>query len=431
MITIENKFIRNESFIFVDTSFLLHFKSLESINWENLVSERNFIFVFPLAVIDELDKIKDDNSQSNVIRRRSRNYLIFLDNTQNNPSNFKYNYLLLHNEPGNNTFINHNLDYKQNDNRILAIIIEFHKLYLQNKYYLLTNDTGMKIRSKRVDFLNVLNIPEEFKKTEEKNENEKLINNFKNELDKYKNLQPQLNLIMLNDDIGFEVKKFTYDEESYVKNSMNDIKKSYPHKEIDEVTFIEKKYEAGLKLIKESFKNYNKSLDIFYEEYENFLKDNLIYLKEDFNTIKLEFKIINNGNTPANNIKLKLYFPDGFQIKEKTVERPRLPNPPKFKILPTFSTSSLLSSLPYMHMSKFSNIPSIKLSAPNIKKTNSYEVTYNTIKLQHTEEIIFDPIFLFFNNYYEAHNFEVEYKIICDNIIECIKGYKVVKIMKI
>ncbi|MDE3721808.1 PIN domain-containing protein [Nocardiopsis sp. N85] len=49
----------NESLILLDTNVLVHGKPFEMVDWQKLAGSKYACLVFPLAVIDELDKLKD------------------------------------------------------------------------------------------------------------------------------------------------------------------------------------------------------------------------------------------------------------------------------------------------------------------------------------------------------------------------------------
>ncbi|MDQ3534210.1 MAG: hypothetical protein M3421_01120 [Bacteroidota bacterium] len=134
-------------------------------------------------------------------------------------------------------------------------------------------------------------------------------------------------------------------------------------------------------------------------------------------TFEINLGLINNGNTPADDIDIHLHFPDGFKLVEtgnikSKIEFPEPPYKPKNRMDIGFP-----SWLSVPSMSPIANVGnSIKFDSPTIKKTNSYDVHFNRKGLKHgyTEEL--KSLSIVFERHKDIKNFPIEYDISAGNI---------------
>ena len=66
--------------------------------------------------------------------------------------------------------------------------------------------------------------------------------------------------------------------------------------------------------------------------------------------------------------------------------------------------------------------PPPNVSAPKIKHTNSYDVSYHVQKVKHNLHESFNPLYIVFDSFEEARSFHIDYRILAANIPDEIKG---------
>jgi hypothetical protein len=170
----------------------------------------------------------------------------------------------------------------------------------------------------------------------------------------------------------------------------------------------------------ESILNYNAKLAKFFLEYEDYLTECETHYCNLFLTETITFKLFNEGSIPANDIDVKLHFPDGFTLSDsKPTNSAEEPRPP-------FKPGEALTLNPYIFSSisrpNINPIPFYVKGSPSIKKTNSYDVTFDLETLKHNQDYVFDDLYLTFDSFDSAVGFTVDYKIYAANIPEVITG---------
>lgn len=123
----------------------------------------------------------------------------------------------------------------------------------------------------------------------------------------------------------------------------------------------------------------------------------------------------NSGTCPAEDIHILLHFPDGFLLYHekrppKAPEEPSAPSP-ELNLMPSFSA---LSAFP--NIGRMPSFPDPTL--PKIRKTNSYDVTFNFEKLQHGFIRRLTPLYVVFESVASAASFGIDYTIHAGNMID-------------
>lgn len=131
-------FMNKMTYIFLDSNIFIHFKHFEEINWKNELELNNeFEIVLAPIIIDELDKHKYNPNQR--ISRRVKKLLPRIENL------IVEGKILVTKRPSDSTFTEYNLDKSEQDDCLLATILEF-KLNGPD-VVLVTNDTGPRLKA--------------------------------------------------------------------------------------------------------------------------------------------------------------------------------------------------------------------------------------------------------------------------------------------
>ena len=172
---------------------------------------------------------------------------------------------------------------------------------------------------------------------------------------------------------------------------------------------------AGLQTLgRQFYEDYNARAKAYYRDYEKYLRDSVAFQTLASRTAVLNLILANSGTCPAEDIHLLLHFPDGFTLYDEDHPpiEPKEPSPPS-KEMNLFPSVSLLSSFPDIRMPQLRD-PSL----PRIRKTNSYEVTFETENLQHGFVWTLTPLYATFDSWESSKSFSIDYSIHAGNMID-------------
>lgn len=187
----------------------------------------------------------------------------------------------------------------------------------------------------------------------------------------------------------------------------------------------------------EDIDDYNTSLDKFYQTYGEYLKRNIHYHNLKCRAIELAIFVANDGGTPAEDTDVFMRFPDGFRLTdvEGFPKAPRPPEPPQkprtqiqklYESIsgPPVSISSLIPHIPD------SVLPAPNVSAPNIKRTNSYDVDFHIQRVKHKLQEPAEPLYVIFGSFEDAQSFHIDYEILAANVPNKVAGQLHVEIKR-
>lgn len=411
------------NYIFLDTNVFIHFKDFDQIDWKNVIkSDEDFLITIVPIVIDELDSHKYNKNPK--ISRRIKRILPKIEDYITSNQLVK----LITSRPKDETFINVQLNKNEQDDCILASILEFKSIINEkDKVLYITYDTGPRLKAKTLS-INCLKINESYLLPSEPDENEKRSKELEKELQKFKNQSPKV-IIGFPDNDKFhkcESKKDLKSKEIFLLESLSELKEKYNYLEkidYENTTSNLIKAISFHALGDDQIKDYNSKLDTFFSEYEKYYSSIFDIVSYENECIKIKLVIRNEGTAPAEDIDVELHFPDGFELITKnelpqTSKEPKAPYQPKNRF--DYNQNNLNSLL-------FSNnynspISNINFNAPIIKKTNSYNVDFYLENLKHNQSFEFETLYLKYDNRELAKNFSIDYKIMISNYPEIITG---------
>lgn len=432
------------TYIFLDTNIFLHFKFFVEIPWQSLYGESYLIVLAPV-VVDELDKHK--RHPNGKIASRAKKVLARFESIVSESGSFPLLYLAK--RPALETFQRLQLDRQEQDDCILATIVEFSLEYEKEEIIFISNDTGPRFRASSLG-IKTGQLQEEFLNPSEISEEQKQIQKLIQENNKLKNGMPKLALTFEDGTtlLKAKLRPILKSEQEYLEPLFSDVVGQYeemayedPEKknqEIDEklksvTNVIEQLQLISLKdpwrfnqVTKEQVETYNSELQYFFTRYREYLEKDYKYNKLLSLTLPIDLKMHNKGNAPAVDIDIWLHFPDGFKLlsEDDFPEEPQEPSPPR-KPNGRYDFDTLnFSALPYIHSFKGggNSIPDINFNKPEIKETNSYEVDIHYKNLKHFQSVAIDPLLVVYSSASKIINFTIEYKIIVGNFPEPFVG---------
>ena len=420
-------------YIFLDTNIFIHFVDFEQIDWTSITNSPDVI-VITLApiVIDELDKHKYNKNQR--ISRRVKKLLPKIESSFDNPEKLRYQIKLVETRPSEITFIENNLDKAEQDDSLLAAILEFKKKITNlDKIIYITNDVGPRLKAKSLN-ISVQKLNEEFLLPIEPDELEIKNLTLQKELHELKNKTPDVKLCFLDKSNLkiFKRENLEYSKEEFIKKEIELVKKETPFlvyntlkKDIHKKPLLTFAKHTLFSLSESQVNDYNKELNEYFTKCENYANE--LFVAFDFrnHSIKIEFLLVNTGTAPAHDIDIEIHFPDGFElITENDLpmlkKKPIPPYKPKNITDYNFHINPIARSI--INPASNFDMGSIKLNQPTIKKTNSYNVSYHLNSLKHNQNFELEPLYAKFNNIGSAKGFKIEYKLIISNLASQVVG---------
>jgi len=227
----------------------------------------------------------------------------------------------------------------------------------------------------------------------------------------------------------FQKGEKTLDREKFIKERLDKLKVDNEYleqKKIDDNNPMAAIFQSinAISLSEEQIEKYNKELDAYFENYEKFLNKRMEYEGKRNLSINITIFLLNNGNTPAEDVDIHLHFPDGFELinLDDFPSPPKEPKPPyKPKSRFDFEGMGLSTHFPNLYPS-FPSSPKIEISKPSIRKTNSYDVDFQKNYLKHHYRIKLDTLVLIYERFEDKQNFKIEYVISAANMPEIERG---------
>lgn len=414
-------------YIFLDTNIFFHFQYFEAIDWLSEASTSECKLMISPIVVDELDEKKIGTNKLSSKARKVLNRLEALMDIDNAEVQEKVFIEVILNKPQKKTYEEYELNFNEQDHRLIASILEFRDKKGDVDIVLCTNDIGPRLRAKQYG-ITPLKLNEKYLLPFQESEEEKTIKKLERENRALKNKIPILSLRFSDSKefVQFHVQSGTdVDFEEFKSKVMDDVKSKNAYMEhVDPfknpAALISQNM---LGLTAEQINSFNEKLDTFFNAYEKAIVE--FYENENRKNLIFEFNLVlvNSGNTPAEDIDIHLHFPDGFELIETDelnddIELPEPPYRPKNQF---DLGSSPISSFPsfYPNLEVGSNI---KFNSPTIKKINSYDVDFYRKSLKHGYPEELESLSVVFGNYEEIKNFQIEYEISAANMPDKIKG---------
>jgi hypothetical protein len=399
------------------------------LDWKTLLEDENlFLYVLP-TIVKELDNEKFNNPNSKIRKRAQEiiSKMIKIKREELKCKRFNLEFPSLNEDF---EWKKHNLDPDNQDDCIIAEIIQLKKQLSNEEICLITSDFGMELKTEHHD-IKIVNPLDEWKR-EEKDMRDKEIEKLRLENIKLQDKKPNLELLISSDK----------ELDTKIKISRNELLNNIMTEE--DLTYELKNKEEELKLnaiinpvltqiasIPESEINrYDKESQEYLKKYEKYLHE----LKKDdkikASIIEISPVIINNGTDVADDIDIFLSFPDFVELISEydlpeLPEKPEEPDKPRsmFNMFgqsyPGIFAYPKTSDLLYNVFRKTNR--EVKETGPSINQTEK-EVTYWKDRLKHGLVWHCEPIYVKFPSVENLKSFEIDYSIHTSNVQDIKKG---------
>ncbi|MCK5614520.1 hypothetical protein KAR91_72315 [Candidatus Pacearchaeota archaeon] len=414
-------------FVFIDTMIFLHYKAVEEINFLELFNVDKISILIPRITLRELDEQKNIHSQRK-IRERAKKVLKKIEEWMKTEDPIRPNVdINYYNVIPNVDFEKHGLNQNWNDDFLLATILQYKKDNPTHDVYLISQDSGPRLTAQHLDIPS-FELPQELKLFVEPDPLEVENRELKRTLTKIQSALPRLVVCFSGSEkpeshACFSLKAPSKSIDEEIEQKLAALIKKYPKRypsnsEDTDNKNILSAFALGhlLPISAEEYERYNEEVDKYILQYERYLKGNWEQREITKRTIRFQIEIRNIGTAPADDVDIYFYFPDGFELvtEDGLLPFPKKPTPPSeprtqaqiiaesFNRFNDFSNFSI--SRPYM--------PEIgDISAFELKKTKSYELTDHCKRIKHGDFVQLPELFLTFESFESANSFSCEYTI--------------------
>ncbi|RYE32780.1 MAG: hypothetical protein EOP42_09045, partial [Sphingobacteriaceae bacterium] len=347
---------------------------------------------------------------------------------------------ILTERPNVDLFNRNHLDKQQQDDFLIAAILEFKIIHQDEKVCLITADTGPKLKAKSLD-IKVYKPSDSLLLPDEEDDNEKKLREVTQNLNNLKNRQPKVDLYFSDKQKTLEVQKPKEFKPSkdIVNKHVNKIEHEYHYMSLSHITetltpqevlFINQNNFLGVS--QQQIIEYNNRLDDFYRNQKEYIQNKYNYELTKQLSFELKFLLYNDGTLPAEDIDIWIYLPDGFEAfsKKQYPKGPVEPEPPYkprgiFDLVQTRNNLSLSKN----PISSYRKITTEIESSPSIKKTNSYEIEHKIDNLKHNQSKEVGIFIIQHKSTEERKNFIIDYKLFIANVSKPIEGKLLVKFL--
>jgi len=412
-----------KNYLFLDTNILLHCKPAKEIDWKRYVKGSCILVIAPI-IIAEIDKLR--RSQQKKIATRAKSVTKQFEHIMDNGDP---DWLLIDKRPNPATFLENSLDKTEQDDCLLAAVLEFSPEDPDCQIILVSEDIGPRLKAKNLG-IKAIKLEDIELLAEEPDENEIKLQKLTRENNELKNRVPKVDLFLAGKTkhINFPEFQGTMTFDQYCARKMDDVRKEYTYHKIPfkiptQRELIFRSAIAESMMYTES-RRYDQELGWFFEAYEQkFLPELYNWHIKRLLSVEIELEIYNQGNVPAENIDLCLRFPSGTNIElaETFNPFPGPPVPPE-KPLPLdqllMKANELRKSTPAQPMPS-SQVPKSLIS---IKNVNGLQVDMKCGYLKHNQSFKFSKLAVGFQTLDDLKGFEFKYELMIANDPKCPKG---------
>lgn len=419
--------------VFLDTNIFLHYQPFDQINWAEVLGSSRVVLVATPIVVRELDEHKDQH-RTPKIRDRAQAALkkieqIALGETPTLlPEGIEFEYAR---EPTVN-FQEYGLRVEINDDHLIASCLSYRHSEPDINVALISGDTGARLKAGQHE-IEAMVLPEKYKLSSALDAAEKEKKQLQQRIQQLETRFPKLKLTFADGENQFSatlLQPLAVAEEE-IQQRITNIKSKYckrpvasesepsqghlPLARLARVQSLTNNFNNFSGPSSEEIERYNRELEAFYKEYEVYLREYSANVNLQRRTIRLDLCLFNYGTAPAEDIDVFLHFPDGFDLYDED-EKPQMSEPPDPPRPPRTGAEMIQASLATPNLSHLYRSPTYvpaqsNVSAPDIKRSNSYEVSYEVGRLKQHMNEPFDPLYVVFDSLESAASFRINYRI--------------------
>lgn len=410
----------NVCYCFIDTNVFIQYQSFTEIDWVKELEADRVVLVVCSTVLGELDDKKAPTSDNRRTRQRARDAVSKLLNIDEKNQKVRPNVdlLLITKEPRID-WESEGLSSDVKDDRIIATIL-CERENMKN-LVIVTFDSAMRFKAKAKD-IRCHTISDEYLLAPTKSPEEKELE----ELRKLVARIPKLSLKLAGEEEPRDFAKFSLLEycpipDENIRTQLNDENKRLQRRGWNPA------------VSNSELSRYGHDLGKYLDQLQGYLEEKRDYDELCSRAITISLIITNAGTTPAEEVDIFLFFPDGFNLCDKD-SFPEEPEPPEDPT-PMRDRWEIDSQRDARDLDRIGRIARANFPTrverqseesmyvkPNISTNNGYKVKFSLPKIKHNTVIELETVYVVFSSIESAKSFQIDYSIIADNIPNEIEG---------
>ncbi len=444
--------------VFPDTNIFLHYQSIDQIDLPDLLKCDEVELVMAPVVLDELDDKKWGHPFPKIRERaqqaaRRINTWISVDEDIRPGLSMNLHFA----RPNDGTLKKWQLNPRSNDDLLFGTILEYIDSNPDHEVYLLTGDTGSRLRAESLR-INVVILSDDYRLPPAKDEYQKEMQRIRNENLALKARFPSLSLLFADSSerlvitIGPQFSSLTKEMRDHFNEVNSDIRvQSAKYLSLDdEVTSASdplsldlRELDARLKATfslenpsEDEIDRYRQEVNDYPQRYKTYLLQKLQIENEHRRTIRIDLGISNSGSALAEDMLLALAVPDHLAwCQEPSGHMPsRPPKPPK----PPRSQSQILRGEmndtewldgSFLFGSGFAQIPNTNQPEPKISNSGLV-LEWEVGDCRQQRDLQLEPLFVRFSTADKITNFQIDYRIDEKNILKPVEGSLLIVVKK-
>lgn len=402
------------NYLFLDSNIFLQFKSTAEIKWSDHVIGPHKI-VLTTVVIQELDKHKYDPRQR--VSNRARNLISQIRpvlSAENHPV-----YTFFERDALPEDYVALNLSQAVEDDRLLIALHKFKNLQPEATCYLVSDDTMLLFKAKRLGF-STIELSDSERLPAEIDERDRENRQLKQEIHRYQQRIPKLEFVLDNGK-GFDRLEMLRPAEAVDDMAIPE-KAKEEHEEKDAFKNMALTIPNYGQSKRYNYEKYNKAVRVYNAAVDKYAKDWRDLYNWQKRTLKFTAVLRNTGSMPAENIEVLLHLPEGLEVIDWEDHQgfPKRPDKPRFE---NFTTMDII--FPAVNADPGFAVPEdvdLDPGRPLIDGNDEINVTYSFSQLKHKKDLSLRPICLTFSDVSAIRNLQIAYEVHADNVLEPLKG---------
>jgi hypothetical protein len=420
--------------IFLDTNCLIHYKSIDQIDWKRLSCYDQVSLMVAPIVLKELNRHKDRGDRPS-IKKRARSVIALLRRLSTSPTPGRVrdgvNLHLVTQEPLID-FTADDLDREVDDDRLIASAVSWARKNSSVAVLLAAGDFAVEIKTRTRPELTFLPLPEDLVLPLDDSEQREL-RELRAKVSKLESAAPQLKLRGAgNSQVELHFRD-PLDSSDRLDRILYHLKQKYRGMSIpSQATLGKQLIWGGVKTL-EAFQLKQDDIDLYNGNIQKFFSDYrtwYITYESSLNFRRLSailsLLLENDGNKAAEDIHIALHFPDGFEVAEDYPVLERSPRPPSEPIPLALRNIQAWDSVPHTRAIARTTTSHEKLLGSavlkSLRRTNSYDLEIVIPRLRQRSDFDLPAMIIHFESADQIKSFEVEYKVTAGNSPTCFDG---------
>jgi len=421
--------------VFLDTNTLLHYRSIDEVDWCEILADQEVEIVIPASTVTELDRQKFAHHLSK-FRRRAGSVVARLQRLSEQASPVRLRegvtltFEILSAAPPRTA----RKEFTPDD-ELIESALRWPRMTPGTSIVIVTADLGLRLKARQRE-IQVISLSDDLKLRDELDASELRIRDLEHRVAELSNSVPRPRMGFADGKafVTFDLGASTPLSEGGVEAQIEIFQREYPpwNRIVNETIVGHGGFGwvasvAGIEIDSKDGERYNRDRKTAIASLREYYGELAVYEATNDRTIELNLVVLNEGTAPADDIDVLLYFPDGCRLFGED-ERPRPPVKPKPPARPRTSIELLQPLVPsdfgdfeLLRAAPYSGVQH-NVSTNTIRESNSYEVSAHIRRVKHGQNERLDDLWLVFDSFDTVQSFGVQYELHTANVPAPTKG---------